>query len=131
MNRFHAFLIGTACLLTAVTSMAATDWVDYSPEQFTKAQTAGQRILVDVAADWCPTCKAQFPILDELRGEPRLQQLLFVRVDFDQHKEFVRAHRIARQSTLLVFDGTEEIARSVAETDRERLRDFVLEAAEK
>jgi thiol-disulfide isomerase/thioredoxin len=130
MNRLHTFLVGSACLLAAVSSMAATDWVDYSPEQFAAAQTAGQRILVDVAADWCPTCTAQFPILDELRSEPQLQQL-FVRVDFDQHKEFLRAHRVARQSTLLVFDGEDEVARSVAETDRGRLREFVIEAAGK
>ena len=50
------------------------------------------------------------------------------RVDFDKQKAFLRAHRIPRQSTVLVFKGRKEIARSIAQTDRNRLRAVVLGA---
>ena len=101
----------------------------YSEAAFADAQAAGKTIIVDVFADWCPTCRAQKPILDELKAEPKLKDSLFVTVDYDREKAFLRAHRVPRQSTILVFRGGNEVARSVAETDRDRLRTAVLSAA--
>ena len=53
---------------------------------------------------------------------------LFVKVNFDDEKDFLRANRIPRQSTVLVFKGMEEVARSVAQTNRTQLRGVVLNA---
>lgn len=50
------------------------------------------------------------------------------KVDFDQETELLEANRIPRQSTILIWQGEKEIARSIAETDRDRLRAFVFEA---
>ena len=92
------------------------------------AQAKGKTIVVDVYANWCPTCRAQSPILDELRAEEQSGDILFVKVDFDEKKAFLHAHRIPRQSTVLVFKGETELARSIAETNRTRLRQIVLGA---
>ena len=113
----------------AATSEAAPMWADYTPAAFAMAQQEGKTIVVDVYADWCPTCKAQAPILDELQSEAALADATFFKVDYDVHKDFLKDHRIPRQSTVLVFNGKEEAARSIAETDRERLRAVVLDAA--
>ena len=48
-----------------------------------------------------------------------------VRVNFDTDQDFLTAHRVAQQSTILVFKGDREVARVIAETDPERLRAFV------
>ena len=104
-------------------------WADYTPAAFAAAQDEGRTIVVDVYADWCPTCKAQAPILDEVRSEPAMADAAFFKVDYDVHKDFLKDHRIPRQSTILVFDGKEEAARSIAETDRDRLRSVILDAA--
>ena len=101
--------------------------MDYTSDGFAAAQQSGETILVDVTADWCPTCRAQKPILHELWTEESLGDVLFIHVDFDVHKDFLREHNVPRQSTILIFHGDAEIDRSVAETDRERLRAFVLE----
>ena len=104
-------------------------WTDFTGTAFTQAQADGRTILVDVHADWCPTCKAQAPILDELTQEEALSDAVFLKVDFDRDKDFIKALRIPRQSTVLLFDGEEELVRSVAETDRDTLRSTVLDAA--
>ncbi|MEM8697214.1 MAG: thioredoxin family protein [Pseudomonadota bacterium] len=116
----------TALLFVPAAASAQVAWTDYSASSFRAAQEAGRTIIVDVHADWCPTCRAQRPILNELRSHPRLADALFVRVNFDEDRAFLRAHRIPRQSTILVFNGEEEQGRSIAETDRNRLRAFVL-----
>ena len=106
----------------------AAGWQAYDEAEFMMAQNKGKTIVVDVYADWCPTCRAQAPILDELRQERASGDVLFVKVNFDHEKDFLRAHRIPRQSTILVFNGTQETARVIAETDRSRLRRAVLDA---
>lgn len=129
MAALRYFVAAVLLVLGAAAAQAEPRWVEYSPAAFQTAQAAGKTILVDVHAVWCPTCKRQAPILDELRGEAALKDVVFVKVDFDREKGFLRAHRIARQSTAVVFKGRKEVARSVAETDRGRLRGFVLGAA--
>lgn len=101
-------------------------WDLYDEAEFIMAQQKGKRIVVDVHADWCPTCRAQAPILNEIREEHQSDTTLFIKVDFDDPEGFLEQHQIARQSTVLVFDGTQEVARTVAETDRTRLRSAVL-----
>lgn len=120
-----ALVVG-AMQLNAQVSTAG--WQTYDEAEFMMAQKKGKTIVVDVYADWCPTCRAQAPILDELRQERASGDVLFVKVNFDEEKDFLRAHRIPRQSTVLVFGGMEERARSIAETDRTRLRRVVLDA---
>lgn len=107
---------------------AAPGWTKYSAASFAKAQASGKTIVVDVHAKWCPTCRAQQPILDELRSDKKLAQAMFVKVDFDTDKDFLRAHRIPRQSTIVVFKGKTETARSIAQTDRSALRSVILNA---
>ena len=126
MNALIKFALACVALTTSIPAMAAPAWMPYTQAGFAKAQAAGQAIVVDVHADWCPTCKAQAPILDELRSEKRLSGVTFVRVNFDTDKAFLRDHRIPRQSTVLVFRGKRETARSIAETRRPQLRAAVL-----
>ena len=126
MKRFTKIALACAALITSIPAIAAPTWTPYTQAGFAKAQAAGKAIVVDVHADWCPTCKAQAPILDELRSEKRLSGVTFVRVNFDIDKAFLREHRIPRQSTVLVFRGTRETARSIAETRRTELRAAVL-----
>jgi thiol:disulfide interchange protein len=101
--------------------------VPYTAAAFAEAQAAGRTILVHVHADWCPTCRAQAPILAELLArEPRLAGAVALQVDFDNDKDFLKAHRVPSQSTLLVFKGRTETARSVGETDPARLAAAIL-----
>ena len=133
MLRFVSLLAAIGALFAAaltVTARAETGggWQAYDAKAFAAAQAAGKTIVVDVHADWCPTCRAQAPILDELRKEQANDKVAFIKVDFDSDKAFLRAHRIPRQSTVVVFKGDREVARSIAETDRKRLRAVVLGA---
>ena len=125
LTTFWAALAAAFFLIVPATA-AAPGWTSYEPRQFATAQQAGRTILVDVHANWCPTCRAQKPTLNKLRSDPRLKDVLFVTVNFDKQKDFLRSHRIPRQSTILVFKGTKETARSIAETNPARLSAAIL-----
>jgi thiol-disulfide isomerase/thioredoxin len=95
----------------------AADWKTFTQAEFTAAQEAGKPILVDITAPWCPTCRAQKPILEELTAKPEFKDFVVLVVDFDTQKDDVRALKAQRQSTLITFKGAEEMARSVGDTD--------------
>jgi thiol-disulfide isomerase/thioredoxin len=89
----------------------------YSPSDFAAAQGDGARILVEITASWCPTCKAQRPIVDSLAAMPENADLVIFEVDFDAQKAAVRGFNARMQSTLIAFRGATETGRSVGDTD--------------
>nr|WP_041757184.1 thioredoxin family protein [Bradyrhizobium sp. ORS 278] len=94
----------------------AVETTVYSDAAFKAAQSAGQPILIEIHAGWCPTCKAQKPIIDKLAAEPKFKELKIFRVDFDDQKTVVKGFGAQMQSTLIVFKGTSETGRSVGDT---------------
>lgn len=132
MFRLFALIAAIGALFVGAMQLSAqadtSGWTSYNAAEFMMAQKKGKTIVVDVYADWCPTCRAQAPILDELRRENQSGDVLFVKVNFDEEKAFLRENRIPRQSTVLVFKGMNETARSIAQTDRNTLREVVLGA---
>ncbi len=85
---------------------------------FEAAQKTGKPVLIDVTAPWCPTCRAQAPILNEIAAEPRFRDLQVFTVDFDSRKDVLRKFGVRSQSTLIVFKGTSEAGRSVGDTSK-------------
>lgn len=95
----------------------AAEAVPFTAEHFAAAQNAGKPILIDIAASWCPTCKAQAPIIEELTSRDDYKDIVVFHVDFDEQIDVVRSFNARMQSTLIVFKGHDEVARSVGETD--------------
>ena len=108
-----------ACLFASLA--LAGEKASFSQPAFETAQKAGKPILVEIAASWCPTCKAQAPILGELRGQVRFKDLTVFTVDFDSQKDAVRKLGAQMQSTLIVYKGGSEVGRSVGDTKKETI----------
>jgi thioredoxin 1 len=105
-----------AVMLGSLPTIAA-DWKPFTRAEFSAAQKDGKPILVDVFAPWCPTCRAQKPILEQLTAKPEFKDFVVLVVDFDHQTDDVRALKAQQQSTLIVYKGAEEIARTVGETN--------------
>jgi thiol-disulfide isomerase/thioredoxin len=95
-----------------------TETKAFDPQSFAAAQKEGKSILVGIHASWCPTCKAQDPILGELMAEPKFKDLVYFVVDFDNQKDAVQFFGARVQSTLIAFKGATETGRSVGDTSR-------------
>ena len=89
----------------------------FDDKGFAEAQKAGKPILVAINASWCPTCKAQRPILSELIADPKFKNLVYFVVDFDSQKSLVTRFGARMQSTLIAFKGDKEEGRSVGDTN--------------
>ena len=115
-RRFFSRAIVAAALMMRLAPAWANSAVPFSAEAFKAAQEQGSPILIEIHADWCPTCKAQNPILDKLTAEPKFRELKIFRVDFDAMKPVVKQFGAQMQSTLIVFKGAKEQGRSVGDT---------------
>ena len=82
-----------------------------------EAQKAGKPILVEISAPWCPTCKAQKPILSRLLSSDKFKAFVALDMDFDSQKDDLKALKAQTQSTLIVYKGDKEVGRSAGDTD--------------
>jgi thioredoxin 1 len=119
------YMVATSPLVAQPAASAKTP---FTTEAFTKAQGAGKPILVEISADWCPTCKAQRPILQNLTSAAPLNGLTVFEVNFDTQKDVLRLLRADRQSTLIAFKGKTETGRSVGDTYPESIRTLLQSA---
>ena len=111
---FAAIAANTAPIALALAAETRT----FDSGSFAAAQKAGKPILLAIHASWCPTCKAQKPILSELMAQPKFKDLVYFVVDFDSQKDAVKLFDARVQSTLIAFKGTTETGRSVGDTER-------------
>jgi thioredoxin 1 len=125
----RSLLIATATASAAATLPAlAASLTTFDANAFTQAQKAGRSILIAVHATWCPTCKAQGPILSELRADPKFGQLVYYVIDFDQSKDLLKRFDVRMQSTLIAFKGGVEVGRSVGDTNKASIDALVAKA---
>jgi len=119
MPFFARLRLALAAVFLLVASHAATaaERRSFDAAAFAAAQNRGAPILIEISAPWCPTCRAQQPIIDEVVQLPRHKDLVVFTLDFDSQKAGLRQFDARSQSTLIAFRGKSETARSVGETN--------------
>jgi thiol-disulfide isomerase/thioredoxin len=127
MNRRELLANSALILIAMALPMRAAGQERYEPQSFEAALASGP-VVVHVYADWCPVCRAQKPVLATLAKEQALVGVKFVAVDFDTEKQFLRTHRVANQSVILVFKNGQEAARLIGITDADKIRAGLLGA---
>lgn len=108
-------VVALALFLSAGTALAQQK-EPFTEARFAALQEQGALVLLDVFADWCPTCALQQKVLaDYVEKHPRVP-LHILTIDFDEQKQYVQRFRAPRQSTLILYRGTERLWFGVAET---------------
>ena len=122
-NPFSKVVIAAGLLLVSSIAQAAQP---FSADGFQAAQRANKSILVDVTAPWCPTCKAQRPVIAAL--EKSNPHLVVMEIDFDTSKDLLKKFGVQTQSTLIVYKGDKEVGRSTGVTDATAVSNMVKKA---
>lgn len=115
-------LCRTLFLFLMLTGLSFAGEEAFTQAAFDQLQKDGKPILVAIHADWCPTCRAQAPIVSKLIKQDEFQAINALRVDFDQQKEVVKEFKATAQSTLIVFKGGQEVGRSLGDTTEDGIR---------
>lgn len=129
IHRRTVILSGLAAAVLAIApAFAAPAAAPFTQAAFEAAQKSGKSILVEIHADWCPTCKTQAPIISQLRDEPKFKDFVVFRVDYDGQKDVVKQFGARSQSTLITFKGTAEAGRSVGDTNKASITGLLAKA---
>ncbi|MEO5764280.1 MAG: thioredoxin family protein [Casimicrobiaceae bacterium] len=98
---------------------AAADKKPFDAATFAALQAADKPVLIDVRADWCPTCRQQAPIIASLLAAPEFAAYTVLEVNFDNQPAVLRQFKVTQQSTLIVYKGRNEVARSTGDTRKD------------
>ncbi len=130
LNRRSVLTITTFLAFGSFSAIHAAEpkFANFTTEAFAQAQKDGKSVLVDVWASWCPTCKAQGPILGSLLAKPENKDVVMLRVNFDTQQDVLKALKVQSQSTLIMFKGAKETARSVGDTNADSIAKLVASA---
>jgi thioredoxin 1 len=118
------FMIGCTLAGVAAAGFALPAFAGgYSDAAFQSATASGKPIVIEFHADWCPTCRAQAPVLRSLAGE-----FTILTVNYDGQKSVVKKFGVRRQSTLIVFKDGKEVGRAVGITSKSAIADLLAKA---
>lgn len=118
-------LIATLIMFAAASLAMAGETKLYSEKTFDQLTEAGQSVVLHITAPWCPTCRAQKPIIEKIMHQPGYKDVTLLLVNFDDDKPTLKKFKVVNQSTLVVFKGTKEVGRSVGETDPQALEALI------
>lgn len=114
------FILSTLLAFVAMATHAL-DIQPYSATALTQAQNANKPVALHFHADWCPTCRAQEKVLQDLKSEAGLELTVLV-ANYDTEKDLKRRFNVRAQSTLVVLHGKKETYRVVGETSPASIR---------
>jgi len=119
-----------AALAFCAAMASAAEPTPFTQQAFDQLAHDGKPVVVDVSATWCPTCKAQKPIVERLSKQAAYQDVAILAVDFDADKAVLKQFKVAMQSTLIAFKGGHETGRSVGDTTPAGLEALFKKAAQ-
>ena len=126
MTLFARLMVLLAAGFMAVAAFAST--APFDKTAFEQAVAAGGPVIVQFHADWCPTCRAQAPIVAELLSEPRMKDVKLFVANFDTEKDLKKALTVYSQSTFVVFKGGKEVGRSTGQTQKSVIESVFVKA---
>ncbi|MGO9330409.1 MAG: thioredoxin family protein [Steroidobacteraceae bacterium] len=107
--------------LTLLSTVALANEIPFNQAQFDAARAAGTPVAVVFHADWCPTCRAQAPVLKGLTETPEFKSLTLYIANFDTENALKKSLGVTKQSTIVVFRNGREAARSTGDTQQDNL----------
>ena len=117
-----------AILMALAPAAFAGDIKPYDQAELNRLTAEGKPVLLDIHASWCPTCKQQKPIVDELMGQAAYKDVTTFLIDFDTAKALLKTYNVRTQSTLIAFKGSKEVGRSVGDTTRSGIEELIKKA---
>jgi len=99
------------------------DFKPFTRDAFDAARADGKTTLVFFHAPWCPICKAQEPkVKAYLNGQHK--DVVAFRIDYDSNTALRQEFKVDKQSTLILYRGTMEVARLSYKSDDESIAQF-------
>lgn len=104
----------TFALFALFSTMALADYnkVPYTKEAFEKSQEKNEKIMLQVYASWCPVCKNEDKVFNNVKGEEVFKKVTYYQANFDTEAQLKKDFNIKNPGTVVLFEGKKEVART-------------------
>lgn len=120
-------LVACALVSTALPAWAL-DIVAYQADSFARAQRDGKVNVVQFHSGWCPVCVMQERGIKAIKDDPQLAQITLYQADYFKEEALRKRFNVTSFSTLVVFKGEEERARTTGDSRPEQLKQLFAKA---
>ena len=112
-------LISIFCVI-AFSVNAMEKQTTFNKELFDKAQSDGKFVVVSSWIKYCSSCAGQMKILKTAKETGELSDIKFDNIEYFsfnvRDSEIANLFDVQYQTTLLIFNGVQEVYRSIGET---------------
>jgi len=109
----------TVFLFICLSANAVEKKTNFSEEIFENAKASGKTIVVNSYEVWCGTCSKQTKILDQ--AEKDFKDIVFLSYEQSKNKDIAQKLGIEFWTTIVVYKGSDEVARIIGQTDKEAI----------
>ena len=100
----------------------ALDVVPYEADGFARARSNGRVTAVQFHSGWCPVCVMQERGVRALKDDRALAQVTVFQADYFKEEALRKRFNVSSFSTLVVFRGEQERARTTGDFQPEQLK---------
>lgn len=118
----------TLLAFLASTPASALDVVPWDADGFDRARAAGRVTAIQFHSGWCPVCVMQERGVRALKDERGLEKVTVFQVDYFREEALRRKFDVTSFSTLVVFRGETERARTTGDFRVDQLRQLFQKA---
>ena len=97
----------------------------FKKELFDKAQADGKVVIVSSWIKYCTSCASQMKVLDKAKND--FDNIEYFKFEVT-NKEIAKMFDVQYQTTLLIFKNTEEVHRSIGQTDKDKIYSIIQSA---
>lgn len=100
----------------------ALEIVPYQAEGFARARAEGKVAAIQFHSGWCPVCVMQERGVKALKDDRSLDQVIVFQADYFKEEALRKRFNVTSFSTLVVFKGEAERARTTGDFRAEQLK---------
>jgi len=109
-------------VLLFVSPALALDVVPYQADQFAQARAAGKVTAIQFHSGWCPICVMQERGVRSLQEDKDLAEVTVFQADYAKEEALRKLFNVTTFSTLVIFKGNMERARTTGDFRAEQLK---------
>ena len=125
---FKKIFILSICLF-AFSANAIEKKTTFDQQLFNKAQSEGKIIVISSWIEYCSSCAKQMKILQTAKKEGELSDIKFDNIEYFSfdvtNSEIAKLFDVQYQTTLLIFNGYQEVYRSIGETTEDLIYEAI------
>lgn len=121
-------LMGLLAALCCSAEALALDVVPYQADTFARARAAGKVTALQFHSGWCPICVMQERGVRSLQNDKELAEVTVFQADFSKEEDLRKRFGVQSFSTLVIFRGEVERARTTGDFHADKLKQLFAKA---